>query len=368
MNRGPTARAVIVCSAFLVTLVLPALAGAQDQAQTANISVSMAITTRNGITSTSVTGGVSLKPGETRTQYLYASANSGASGVSSTPPAGTNAGGDVGAGGVPVAGGVVTSPPPVPRPGYDYLWQVDVKAVAIAIDLVTFDLDWKRTEVRDGSRQTVVGDHRTITLRQDERHVLDFVACSPDARFANVLLEIRASPVEDASVADLSFSYDLWLVHQTSDGAKVTRHAVVTGRQGQKVNFAFASVPLALDAAAAPDADSPFRMLVTGTIVGRQRPDGTIEVAVRPMRAHRSPTGGVSSGGGAKTFLTRTDETTSIAFPAESGYSGWRPGPGFTLASPKPGVTMNGDLLRVNLKPFFEGTSTSILVTVHREK
>ena len=266
-----------------------------------------------------------------------------------------------------VNGRVVTSPGTTPSMNYDYLWQVDVKPASIGLDIVTFDVEWTRTDVKDGARQIGAGDHRTITLRQGDRHVLDFINCSPDARCANQFLQVEAVPVEDPAVAETAFGYDLWLVHQTAEGGKVTRQSLVSGRQGEKVPFNFASVPLQLDEAATPDADSPYRLRVSGTIVGRVKPDGTIEIALSARRG-QSRTVSVDLGEGAKTFLSKLDETTSVALPPISGRAQWRADAGFKLTTPRPGVSMRGDSVIIDLKQFFENTSTAILVTVHKEK
>jgi hypothetical protein len=351
----------------MFALIVPALAAAQDQPPKANIVIALTRTARDGTTFVPASGNGAAKVGETLTHYFYTTANGDRTGGSDGKPPEAY----VGATGVRVgmvAGRIVSSPAPVPPLQYDYLWHVDVKPVSIAIDVVTFELDWKRTDVKDGAKQIAAGDHRTITLRQGERHVLDFIPCSADARCANLFLEVQASPVEDPAVAELTFGYDLWLVHQTAEGTKITRHAIVSGRQGEKLNFNFAPVPLPLDAATAPDADSPFRVQVSGTIVGRLKPDGTIEIALQPTRRQQFPTGGGGFGGGVKTFVSKPDETTSIALPAGNGFSSWRPDAGFKLTSPRPGVTMAGDSVRIDSKSFFEGTNTSILVTVRKEK
>lgn len=366
MTHRPTRRVVLMFGVLLLALALPAFAAAQDQPQKANIVVALQRTARDGATFTPVSGDGAAKVGETLTHYFHTTADGRSGGSDAKPPEAY-----VGAAGVRVgmaAGGIVSSPASTPPLQYDYLWQVDVKPVSIAIDVVTFDLDWNRTDIKDGTRQVAAGDHRTITLRQGERHLLDFITCSPGSRCANLFLEVKASPVEDASVADVTFGYDLWLVHQTADGAKATRHAVVTGRQGEKVNFSFPSVPLPLDAAAAPDTDSPYRLRVSGTIAGRMKPDGTIEIALQPTRRQQFPTGGGGIAGGTKTFAAKPEETTSIALPSGSGYSSWRADAGFRLTNPRPGVTTAGDSVRIDTKPFFQGTTTSILVTVRREK
>ncbi len=390
--RSKIGAAVVWC-AFVFSLLMTVPAAAQDQPQKANITISLSRTARDGTIFVPVRGNDDAAVGETKTHYLYTTAKGNPSGGGGQPPeayagqsgvrVGLAPGGATVSGGVSggliggVTGGtggtVTRTPITLSEPQYDYLWQVDTKPVSIGLDIVTFDLDWKRTDVKDGARQVAAGDHRTITLRQGERHMLDFIPCAPDARCANVFLEVQASPVEEASVAELTFAYDLWLVHQGADGVKVTRHAVVSGRQGEKLRFNFPSVSLPLDTAVAPGADSPYHLQVSGNIVGRQKPDGTIEIALQPTRKQGFMGGSVGFEEGAKTFATRIDETTSVALPVGSGRSQWPADPGFKLTSPRPGVTQarldNGkEVVRIDLKPFFEGSMTSILVTVHREK
>lgn len=367
MPRESTDHVSIVLGVLLVALLLPSTgAVAQDQPQRADITISLMRTGRDGGTSTPVRGGDATRVGETKRHYFFTTANGSPSGGSVDQPPEANLGG----GGVEptvVGGRVATSWAKVPAVDYEYLWQVDVKAVSIALDLVRFDLDWTRTDVKDGARQVGAGDHRTITLRQGERHVLDFINCSPDAPCANLFLDVQAAPVENPAVAQTNLGYDLWLVHQTADGGKATRHVLVSGRQGEKVSFNFASVPLQLDASAGPDADSPYRLHVGGTIVGRIKADGTMEVAVSPVRKGQSPTGSAGLGSGVKSFTSKPGETTSVVLPPVSGGSKWRAEPGFKLRSLRPGVSIAGDSVIIDLKEFFRNTDTSILVTVHKE-
>jgi hypothetical protein len=368
MTRRPSVRVSIVFGILLCALLAPvAPAVAQDQPQRADIRISMLRTARDGTTFTPVSGGGAAAVGEAKRHHFFTTAKGSPSGGSDDKPPEAYFGG-VGVRSTVVGGGVVTSPSTAPALTYDYLWQVDVKPVSIAMDVVTFDVDWTRTDVRDGARQVGAGDHRTITLRQGEKHLLDFVTCSPDAPCANLFLEVQAAPVEDPALAETALSYDLWLVHQTPDGRKVTRHALVSGRQGEKLSFNFAPVPLQLEAATPPGADSPYRLQVSGTIVGRLKPDGTIEVALSPARKERSPMGSTGLGAGAKTFMSKPDETTSIVLPPVNGRSQWRADTGFKLTTPRPGVSMAGESVVIDLKQFFENTNTSILVTVHKEK
>jgi hypothetical protein len=303
-------------------------------------------------------------PGESKTFYLFTTARGGASGGGDRKPpdASVSIGSQTGA--VP-DNQVVTSPPFSVE--YDYLWQLDVCPISVALDVVTLNLDWRRTDLKNGARQTSGGDHRTLTLRQGERHLLDFVSCSPDAPCVNQFLELHAVPVENSAAADTVLSYDIWLVHQTAEGGKVTRHSLASGRQGEKVPFAFVAVPLQLDAAATPDAASPYRLQVSGTIAARLKPDGTIDVALSSTRNEQSPMGALGRGEGVKSYTCRPDETTSISLPAIPGSTRWRADAGLKLRSPGRGVTVSGDAVVIDLNQFFENTNTAILLTVHKE-
>lgn len=367
MTCRPIARGVLAVCALAFALVLPTAVAAQDQPQKANIVVSVSSTVRDGAVSYhGGSGNEILKVGESKPGYYYTTADGNGFGAGSQPVDSWPTDGVVRTG--VVAGGVVASTGSRPPMKYDYSWQVNVKLISVAIDTVTFEIDWKRSDLKDGAAQVTASDRRTITLRQGEKHLLDFIPCTADSRYANTFMDVQASPVEDAAVADLTFAYDLWLVHQTAEGTKINRHAIVTGRQGEKVNFSFASVPLQLDAAAGADADSPYRLYVDGTIAGRLKADGTMEIALQPTRRQRFPTGGGGLGGGTKTFSARVGEATSIALPAGGGFSSWRVTGGSTPAAPRRGVSVTADQIRVDLKPFFEGTNTSILVTVRRDK
>jgi hypothetical protein len=88
----------------------------------------------------------------------------------------------------------------------------------------------------------------------------------------------------------------------------------VTAAQGQEARFLFEPVPLA-DAkpASAPQSTT---MQVSGSIRGRARSDGTIEVAVDTWRGFQRDGAGVGAGS-RKRLTARLGETIDLALPVE---------------------------------------------------
>jgi len=133
------------------------------------------------------------------------------------------------------------------------------------------------------------------------------------------------------------------------------------------VPFRFSPVSLQLDTRSLPDTDSPFKMLIDGTIRGRVTPNGTVQVALQPhLRSRfRDASSGISSG--VKTFLLKAEETVALELPSEGGYVEGGPDVAANIGNPRPGVSITDkDRVRVDKKQFFAGAKTSLILTVHR--
>jgi hypothetical protein len=346
MRKNPMSEFSGIAPAVVIALHLglsgAALAVAQDRPPQAEITISMLATYRNGTTRTKATTGddIRIRAGESRNSYFYISANGAAGALDYQGP---------------VRGGS----------RYKHAWTVKPRLVSTGIDAVTFELDWQRFGLVDGKMSVTASDHRAITLGQGDRHVVDFVTCSPaDSNVANVLIEVQAAPIEDPEYAAIQFGYDLWLTQQAADGAKTVRRIALNGRQGDKLPFKFGPVPLPLDRSARADADSPLKMYVDGTIVGRATRGGTIQVALQTRR-HM---GGFGSFG-TKIFDVAPDEAVTVELPAEGGYWNWKSPVGDFIASPRPGVTVTGDgRVRVELGQYLEGAKTAIALRIHRDR
>ena len=317
---------------------------AQDRPPKAKIEATMHVTRRDGGSMARVVADNEIAIGESHTSFLYSNANGTAGALGEDRPLAWTA-------------------------HYRCQWEVRVRVLSTDVDSVTFDLDWQRSEASDGTPRAVAGDHRRITLRQDERHVLDFVpSASADSPMANMLVEVTVIPVEDPTIAEQRLAYDLWLVHEAADGMKVTRRTTLSARQGERIPFSFPAVPLPLEADAPAGSDSQYRMHVEGTVAGRLTPDGTVRLALVASRQDRFPGGGGGTAWGFKRLTAAQSEVIGFELQTSHGYSGWRPGPGALPVKPRPGVTISEDgAVRVDHRTFFAGTKTSIIVTVRRD-
>jgi hypothetical protein len=398
MNRH-TMQVLSVCVALFLSQVPKS--AAQDQPPKARITITLFATDRAGVTRARAASSddISIKGGESRKAHFWGSRDGGAVGVTSDTGAGEGSavssggstdGGEVNTGAV--VGGAVggnanigggssgagrsgfgavkgNARGPFGQTDQYFSWDVEVRLASTNVDSVTLDLDWHRSENDDGKTRVASGDHRTITLRQGDRHVLDFVSCSPaESHTANLLVEFQAAPVEDPAFAGVNLGYDLWLVQSAGDGSKSTRHLALTGRQGEKVPFKFMPVMLPLEAQARAEADSPLKMLVDGTITGRMAPDGTIQVALQPNQSFRlmdEPHGGMGSG--TKIFTMKAGETINLELPDRSGYSIGSIGAG-KIANPAAGVKLMSDgRVIIDFKQLLAEAKTSILLTVQRQ-
>jgi hypothetical protein len=392
MFRGFLARSFPTILLTLPILVSPPVASAQTSTDRAKISFVMVVTDRHAATSAMSSGDLELGIGQPNTTFLFSSLDGDGHGSTNDASA---------AGAYPlswrfearlvagrvdarsVAGGSTAAQLEQARAALQALrlrynehhpdvvrmqkvvQDLDVKlqAESAAADSVTFELVWERVESRNGVSRKVAGDHQTITLRPGERHVLDLVRCPPDSPRANIMVEVHASPTEEGFDSRVRLRCDLWLVHQTSDGGRAVRRVSLTGWQGQPLPFKFDPIPLPIEAGAV---DSPLRLEVLGRIAARLAADGTVRVALQTSRNLRFPGGGGASTG-EKTLTLKPGDNVAIDLPNENGVSSWKI-PGDLPRSPRSGVTVNNGIVRVDEEKFEAGMTTSITLTVNRER
>jgi len=353
-------RFFVALTLLFALLALPLVAAAQD---TSNDSATLAMRlwttdkTKASFPSVSATG-ISLKVGESKTSYW----NLGISG-----------------GGFIVGSGsqLVMPPPSGNAPAFMrvppiYRWRIQVTVRAHTFEATTVEIDWTRYDGQTDPPQPIAGDKRTVVLRPGERHVLEVLDFSPrNIDATNAFIEIE-SPRDDEArpeFANLAMAYDVWLVHETAAGQKITRRLVLAGRDGQNVPFNFKPLLLPIDADQAADGSvGVMQLILDGAIKARARSDGTFDLVVETGRTLMSMPGMKAVEGGTKLVNAKPEETVAIELPVlVKGYNNTPQGT-VMPAHPRPGVVIGEDgRMRVEWREFFAGTKTSILVTVHKQ-
>jgi hypothetical protein len=330
---------LLVFPAALLALVSSDSA-AGDAPPRSTIAFTLSVTDRDASTRMRSTFGLDLEAGQEKAGFLFQSVDCGGGGASRDET------------------WLLAKYPA------SYRWRLQARLVSTAVGQAKFELDWRRIESREGVPDSAEGGRRTITLRQGERHLVDYLPCPADSPYANVFVEVTAAPLEGPASVDLSFSSNVWLVHTSADGRKTTQKAVVVGRQSEKASFRFEPVPLPLEAGAA---DSPMKMEVFGYLTARAESNGTIQVALETSRRFRDPSGSGLTEVGLKALTLKPDETVEIVLPSGGGTSQWRSSTGLPK-NPVPGVSVSGGLVGVDQRQFLAGSATSVFVTVHRTK
>jgi hypothetical protein len=202
------------------------------------------------------------------------------------------------------------------------VWTVAAEVRRIETDRIALDVTWQR--LKRGESGTPLGGGPTlesITLREDERVLLDFAdGTRPDSLCArNFAIELTAGLAEDPALTRRQIAYDVWLVHEAPGGQRKSRHLELTANQGEESAFQFPYQRL--PAAAAPNGhgERELQVDVKGTLRGRVRPDGTIDLSLRTNRSlwYVSPDGsGESVGdGGDKILSVHPQETIRVELP-----------------------------------------------------
>lgn len=194
-----------------------------------------------------------------------------------------------------------------------HLWLATVTPTRISGDDMTLALDWKRVDaLQSGQHEVRAGGASTIELKSGGRYVLDFVRSSAPgpSQCESALIQLEASVVDEAPLADATLAYDLWLVDRDQAGREVTRHMQIAGKQRETLNFRFFPAGWSADGSPARDDRRPdIAVEVRGTLRGRLLRDGSVEVVVAPSRTVRE---------GANVGTTGYRETSLTARPGET--------------------------------------------------
>jgi hypothetical protein len=187
-------------------------------------------------------------------------------------------------------------------------WRVQATPVSTNDEEATVDVRLERRVPRAGV--LLEGDlvqERRLVLRDRDRGILDVVRRAGDPSrvcdsFA-IGVELRFTSIDD--VQDAGLGFDLWLIDRAAGDAVARAHT--QARQGADATYAFA--PQTLTGAA-----GDVTVVVGGTVTGRARNDGSIDLTFDTGLSAGRPSGS-RSGVGRKRLMVRPGETIEFEMP-----------------------------------------------------
>lgn len=211
-----------------------------------------------------------------------------------------------------------------------HAWFVRYRVRSASIDEITLEVDWeyyssprREQAVRDR------GDLRTITLREGEHHVLDFIDEPQQADgstcYRNLTIVLEARIEEDPALTSRMIAYQAWFSEAAEGGPALSRYAEARGGQGTRVDLHFDSLRFPISGVVtARGREAEVVADLLATVRGRVRANGDLEVRVEGTRwLSAVPAGDMRRGGtgdgGAKRVRFAPGETVRLVLPAPSG-------------------------------------------------
>lgn len=157
-----------------------------------------------------------------------------------------------------------------------YVWHFDVHMIEVKASSITFELSWQRTS-RASSDEQLRYSQRLI-LRQGDARPIDLLHGTSGSPCSDVTIFAESDITDDPALVGKMIEWDLW----ATTGPKTTSRQKLRSVQGEAADFRFE--PLA-EPGSEPDEWAVFY----GTVTGRVRLDGTIDVAIdaRQLRTPR---------------------------------------------------------------------------------
>jgi len=207
-------------------------------------------------------------------------------------------------------------------------WRARFEVLAATMEQITLRVDWSReTAARAGSRQVAAGDVRTITIKEGQSHTIDFLKAPEGSTECGTSLRVDLSALiaEDERFADKRLAYDLWLVDEAPGQPKVTKYFAATARPGERVDFSFPSLRWPVPDARLSDGQAvEVAANVNGSLRGRLRPDGSMDLYLEANRdLGLAPVGATASGGvgdgGRKALRLESGDVLNLVLPEPQG-------------------------------------------------
>lgn len=204
---------------------------------------------------------------------------------------------------------------------FSLVWTVAAEVRSIETDRIAVDVTWQRLRRGDSGPPLAGGPTpESITLREGERVLLDFAdGVRPDWLCArSFAIELMAGLAEDPALAGMQIGYDVWLVHEAPGGRRQSQHLELTANQGEESAFQFPHqrIPAVPRGSGGEEA---LQVDVKGTLRGRVRPDGTIDLSLRTNRSlwyvSADGSGEHVGDGGDKILSVHAQETIRVDLP-----------------------------------------------------
>jgi hypothetical protein len=230
-----------------------------------------------------------------------------------------------------------------------HIWTVRFTLTSAQTDKIAVDVNVRRQDdIPQTTRETV----RHLILTEDAPHIIDFVESSDQScGTANMVIEVLGALIVSPEAAQRLLSYDLWLTRHDASGREWTRHEAWTTRQGERAEFRFR--PLSWTTTSLVPSlkiDETVAEEVFGSIRGRVRADGQLEVSLAATRRMVHGRGSTGEEGGLKVFTVRAGEAVSIELPPPRGRSARNAGGSRTL---------------LDYQELFKGHTTALVLTVN---
>jgi hypothetical protein len=195
-----------------------------------------------------------------------------------------------------------------------YVWHIDVHMIEVGASSITFDLSWQRTSRAPDERLQY--SHR-VTLRQDESRAVDLLHGAPGGSCLGVTLLVEGGLTDDPSLQGKIVEWDVW-----GGVGSTTSRQKLRSVQGEAGEFRF-------DPIAVPGQANGREVFLSGTVTGRVRLDGNIDVAIFVRRMtmqkisqaeliallRKQRERGTDGGGFRKNFTAKPGETVKIVLP-----------------------------------------------------
>jgi hypothetical protein len=241
-------------------------------------------------------------------------------------------------------------------------WSVHATVRSADSEQIALDLAWTRTTA---GGEKADGGAATITMRPGKSHLVDIVSTKPGDPPACSHVSLRVSATRFFPVSADLLVHRLWLVHER-DGKRWTSDPIeAIGRAGESMPFRFRPLEWNLTGAMDVNPSGPHvDMDVLGTVTTEVLPDGRFETMADVKRDTRFAASTLS-GSGMLMMTGRFGEAGEVELPAAGGRSGV-PVDGLPAGALAPGFSLRDKRLDLNVGEFFNGSKTSLVMTVER--